>query len=41
MKAPIINEVKSYDDMSNFSSIKKQKDHAKPVSKKHDFDDEF
>jgi len=41
MKAPIINEVKSYDDMSNFSPVKKFKDHAKPISKKYDFDKEF
>jgi len=41
MKAPIINEVKSNDDMSNFRSIKKHKDNARPVSKKYDFDEEF
>lgn len=41
MKAPIINTVKSFDDMSNFRPIKTRSDNAKLISKKEDFDADF
>merc|ERR1719382_1162681 len=41
MRAPIRNEVRNINDLSNFEKVRVKDDIARPVRKQDDFDDEF
>jgi len=41
MKAPIINQINSLEDMSNFRHVKIKPTKLRPISKKREFDQEF